>query len=300
MANFILTNDNIFYNKLTGDIKAFDNYGEDLKRFAVIVQGGHCGKGYFIPVILTVTAQTKEIAIEIAKNIGKIKKRQGAILAATEVNKPQFLALEHISARDEYFQLSNTAFLSDLHERRVVIESTAKFVETEYEGKNNKITKDEIRTADQYDDKYVLQRYFAPTYYGDKLVYNNHYNQNQVKQIILDYIEQNTFEIGVKNNDLDLLALYYQIFGENNKYNVDYNEGILSYTDEYGEKIEAIATEKLIPFLESSKAEFEKLKLKKSSEMEPIASVKTLSSKDKFNKRFQKYQNMKSKSNPNM
>lgn len=291
MANFVLTDDNLFYNKRTGEIKSFDN-AEDNKHFVFIVQGGHCGNGYFIPVPLTINAKSKEIATEIAKNIAKIKKRPGAILASIEVSKPEFLAVERIQNYDDYFTTKNVECLEDIYERRVVIPSSAKFAEREYEGKSKRIDRYDIRTANDYNEKYVLQRYFAPVCYGNNLVYHTHYNQMQVKEILLHYIEQNTFEYGVKKQDAYLLALYYEIFGENNKYDVKYSDGYLTYKDEYNEEAYIEVTNKLLPFLESSKQRFENERqiIGANDEVDHPATIE--SSKEKFNKRFKKYQQL--------
>ena len=98
--------------------------------------------------------------------------------------------------------------------------------------------------------------------------------------------------------DANLLSLYYEIFGENNKYNVDYNNGFLTYTDEFGEKAELEAPNKLIQFLEDAKSEFETLKQNKTSQAALTTEITIPSSREKFNKRYQKYQEMIEHSQP--
>ncbi len=47
--------------------------GEDDKFFGVVAMCGHCGYGYFIPILFSVKAKDLKSAVEYAKNFPRVK-----------------------------------------------------------------------------------------------------------------------------------------------------------------------------------------------------------------------------------
>lgn len=273
-------------NTRTGEIKNVKTSSQD-KSYAVVLKCGHCGTGYFIPVIFTITASSSEMAVEIAKKLGRVKKTaKNMVLGITMVDRKTYLALEHINDCDPYFY-TVAENVPDLHERRVAMEGLVDFREYDTPRRNtNKIPKSSIKTADQYEDKYVLQRYFAPVRYGEKLVYRK---KVDMKKLIDEYLYYNTIELGIKRQKVNALSFYYQIYGENNELGISYTNGVISYKNKDGDIRGLAVPEGMTRYLDESKKEFETQSQEQPPVAEEAAKVKKPSATEKFMKRYETY-----------
>ena len=285
MSDFGILDENIILNTRTGELKNVD-LSNSTDSYAVILKCGHCGKGYFIPLLFTITANSPEMAVEIATKLGKVKKSaKSVVLGVEKIDQKTYLALEHINDCDPYFY-TTTDGVFDLYERRVAMEGLVDFEESDIPKRNTKIPKSVIKTADKYDDKYVLQRYFAPVRYGEKLVFPKKAN---MKQLIDEYLYYNTIELGFKRRKVNALSFYYQIYGENNNLGIKYNNGVVSFKDLNSDKIHYIEVpENMKKHLDQAKEQFEEEK-KKQSQSKPHKDIKIPSATEKFQKRYAKY-----------
>lgn len=293
MADFTIKDD-LMYDTKTGSafLNIHNENGKEL--FAVVVMGGHCGNGYFIPHMLNIAAACEEDAINSAMKAGRVKKNaKNKILACSKINHIEFRAIEHINDCDPYhYAEDNRTNISDLEERRIVVEGAKDWRDVEGGKKfKRKVSIDEIKTADMYDDKYVLQRYFAPYMYGDKLVYPRKVN---FRDMLDEFLYYNTIEIGIKRGKIHALSYYYQLYGENNNLNIKYGDGVLSYTNQFGEEVEVVVSDFMKEHLDKAKQQFVQIKQEENVELKKI---KMMTQREKHFKRYEKYMALKNKMN---
>ena len=223
------------------------------RHYAYLVKGGHCGSGYFIPMLLAVSTRNKDLMTDLLRNSAKVKKSNKLnIINMKEITKAQFKAIKKINEYDEYMTTNDVATVDDLYERRVIL---PEFVDGRYidENNNRKIKENfDLRTVDEYDEKYVLQRYCAPILQGNKLVVKHYIDMNAMLD---EFFYYNTLEYGIKREDRELLALYYEMYGKNNNLGIEYSKGDLWFLDEEGNKKRVLAPNKAIPYLERIKNE---------------------------------------------
>ena len=161
---------NILYDTQTGSAVIYEDK-EKIEHYAILARAGHCGKGYYIPQLLPITASNPELAIEIARKRGKIKSsRSGAIIDVMKVSELEKNFILYINDCDKYIHISHhTKEICDsIMERRIAMEEAVDFRNS---GNRNRIQACTVKTADKYSNVHVLQRYLAPSYYGDKLIY---------------------------------------------------------------------------------------------------------------------------------
>ena len=127
---------------------------------------------------------------------------------------------------DDYLKSDYMDDVEDLYDRRVIMEEAVMDLKNYGEDKReNNLEKMDVRTCDEYDDKYVLQRYLAPYYIGKdnkKLVFPRNVNMNQ---LLDEYFYYNTLELGIKQGKVNALSMYYQIYGEENSLGIQYKNG---------------------------------------------------------------------------
>lgn len=252
------------------------------KYFAVIVMCGHCGNGYFIPAIFTTGDQlTLNSAIEKVKQMPKVKRDvSGVVLDAFEITASERFFIERINDKDAYITSKATKDDHIVAERRIPVRSTQE------RGKQVEFY-DSINTRDKISPEHVVERFCAPVYQGDKLVYPNKINR---KELLHEFFKQNTIRLGFERPCSFYPALYYQMYGENNDLGISLSDdGVLSYEylgQRYSFKLSEGMTEKIHEGLESKEE-------KKDPQVLFDASVKTddksrPSQIDKFNRRFNK------------
>jgi hypothetical protein len=182
-------------------------------------------------------------------------------------------------------------------ERRIAMEEAVDFRNS---GNRNKIQACSVKTADKYSNVHVMQRYLAPSFYGDKLIYPKSIN---FKDMLEEFFYYATLQIGLFRKRAVPLSFYYQLYGDKNKLGIKYGNGYLFFKDGT-QTVRLEAPEKSIPYLEESKQKFEQERLaqeaenKKQLEEEERIAKNQKSATQKFNERFAKYQKIKNSKLP--
>lgn len=266
-------------------------YGsDDDKCYAVVVKCGHCGEGYFIPIMMTAKCKDIESAIEYVKATPRLQRsRKDVVLAAFEITPLERFFIESINDHDSY--LRGYFSKDDFEIVNARIFHGRKF---SYKGKDkDRDGFDEIKTADMFDNFHVLQRAFAPRYFGEKLVYPTRVNRDE---LLHEYFKQATIRFGIKRGDAFFPSLYYQMYGNGNDLGIKYvNSGYLTYRND-GKIVTAEITEKLFSAIKEKldDANISSSKTKAKLEVdEQQSEIKRVSQVDKFNKRFEKYMKLK-------
>ena len=209
-----------------GAIEAYRE-GPNDKNYAVITRCGHCGNGYFIPIMFGIVAKDLQTAIEVAKIKPRVKRLStNAILDAFEVTFVQRLFIDAVNSRDAYLRNNVVPDEDYLHSRRLANPKPSIY-------KSRQEREDVIdvhmiidRTADEYAERDVLQRFFAPIKQGDKFVYRNRVNH---QELLDEFFYQNAIKYGILKDMPYFLILYYQIYGEGNPLNITYKNDALEY-----------------------------------------------------------------------
>ena len=275
-------------------------HSDDNKNFAVIVKCGHCGRGYFIPIMFSIYCKDIYTAIERIKAIPRVKHDQkDVVIDAFEITQTERYLIKAINDHDPYLKGYFDKDSPELHDRRLLLE--ARLLDTLKE--NRELSEEElirmIKTADSFDESKVLQRYYAPVYQGGDVFYPKRINRAQMLE---DYFTQSTIRLGIKKADNYFLTNYYQIYGKNNKLGLVFNNGWFTFKGKDGKLhsivIEDVYLEKLF---ESGVFERDKqLELEQAREIELENETKTKkpSAIDKFNKRMSKYRSKQEESKP--
>ena len=292
MTKFKLT-DGIFYDTRTGTAQIVSDPNSPTELYAILVQSGHCGKGYYMPQLMSVEAYNKEMAIEIARNSGRIKSsRKNAVLAVTKISPLERYTINYINSCDPYYtSVKNSESIPYVQEGRIAMQAAVDYTNT---GNPGSIPLDAVKTADKYSEKHVFQRLLAPSFYGSKLIYPRTIN---LRAALDEYFYQSTIEYGLKQRRGALIGFYYQLYGINNRLGINYSNGQLNFT--YGDTtIYVPAPTEAIPHLEEYKAKFEEEERIKAAEeerrkeREQTHPFKQKSAIERFRERSQKHKKM--------
>ena len=92
-----------------------------------------------------------------------------------------------------------------------------------------------VKTAEEYDEDCVVERFCAPRWQGEKLVYPQNIN---MREMLDEFFKQKVRIYGCDGGFLTLMCLYYEIYGVNNALGIKYNSqhGILGYINSNGDK----------------------------------------------------------------
>ena len=238
-----------------------------IKQFIVVARGGHCGDGYFVPVVLPIWGKNLEHAEEMALEIPRIKHDQkGAIICAEERTGLETYLAKFIMDRDPYFT-SKDVGPSKLDDIKVVspLRVDAMYKEL-YDGRIPRIVRENknfyVKTADQFEKRYVLQRHTAPKLIDGKLVFPKRINMDKllveyftqkVKELVVDTFDASKFgdNVVVAHGDIpvsenvykkfdmgdgcapcsnfdeyfsmnQILLIYFRLFGRNNPLGIRY------------------------------------------------------------------------------
>lgn len=293
MSKFTV-HDDFVINTRTGVANSI-NHNCD-KTFGVVVMCGHCDINYFIPILYSLKCENKESAIAMAKGLGRVKcGHPNCILAVGEINEYEHVLIRFFNARDKY--LSSCASDEEIKRRRVVLPDHIDDY-SNYKENSKNIPKYLVKTAEKYGEKWVLQRFFAPTRVGENLVYPKRVN---FKELLDEYFYQMTKLFGKQLQKTTPLAYYYQLYGINNPLNIRYDNGMFTFENNEGESIELPAHEIMIPYLDEAKERFLKeMKEQEEKEQEklPEKPVTIPSARQRFQDKFKKYQDIKDKNKP--
>ena len=237
------------------------------KLYAVIVRCGHCGDGYFIPLMMISRGKDIHAAIESAKITPKVQRhKKDCVLGAFEITHVERAFIEYINDHDPYMRGYGTKKDDVIQERRVYSFQDAYTDNKRY---NENLDGRSIRTEDEYHPFYVLERYFAPKRHGNSIMPASRKIDRDA--LIREYMYQNTIRYGIKKGNSYLLALYYQQFGENNDLGLEYHNGYITYVKD-GKKYTKELRPKTAVYLDEM-IENEKLKKEKESVEERIFNV---------------------------
>lgn len=293
MDNSSMINSNLYYVEKKGSVLFYGRDESNSKYYAIAVKCGHCGSGYFVPIILPICARDMDNAIEIAKNTGRVKRDlKDCVLGAIEIDWIEYCLLEMYNNNDYYITARNhrDVYTSHVENRRILGKETLE-LGPKYFKNNSNIIRDEydVKTADMFRPDQVLQRYFAPIYYGKKLVYPKHVN---MRNLLEDYHYYSTKKLGMGKKKAVILSLYLEMYGEDNALGIGYSNGKMNFVNESGEFKEvelnprsAVLVEK---FLSEHKKDENLIVEGISSEETEDTIYKSLTPIEKFKKRLEK------------
>ena len=223
---------NYSYNKDGGIVRVLHSVGEPDKYFGVIAKCGHCGDGYFIPIVFEVKARDIEAAKEIALNFPRVKKNvKGTIIDAFEISENEYCFIHEVNKMHESYLNShyngyNNENSDQIRDRRIAINleesNLPNYIRRQCD---NRI----IRTKDDYDKLWnMFERNFAPIKVGDKYVYPNFNRQKAMR----DYYYSSTLRFGINNSNTYLMVLYHRLFGDNNEIGIKVEDEYVQYIKE--------------------------------------------------------------------
>ena len=265
---------------------------ENAKEYAVIVKCGHCGDGYYIPVMFSISAPDIDTAIQCVKTYPKVKRdKKDAVLGAFQITPFESMFIKTLNDRDPYIRAFSTKDDSEVIDRR--IKNFNPYCNKERRKQESVDEVDvKMKTADEYQDKYALERFFAPRQFGSNIFIPTRFNK---EELLHEFFKQGTLRYGVKRSNPFFLSMYYQIYGKNNDLGIEYCNGYFHYTNE-GKKWTCEIPDEYLEKLKKSIKELEekeKLERKVQEINDDIRlagrMAEKLSSVDKFNERFKKY-----------
>ena len=253
-------------------IKILDNDAERNKCYAVIVKCGHCGDGFYIPIMFTTRAKNVQNAIEDIKMTPRVKREKSdCILDAFEITELEKFTIDAVNDHDDYLKGFVEKDTWKMDDRRIatVFSDDA-----------------EIRTADQYHYYDVLARVFAPRYVGSELIVPSRINR---KELIQEFMKVAAIRYGIKRDDPFFPMLYYMECGEDNDLGIKFDGKTLSYNFKNENFIYSL-DEKILKY-------FDRFGMKTSVKKEEYFSgkyedVKIPSPMEKFKARMDKFKKM--------
>lgn len=262
---------------------------ENDKRFAVIVRCGHCGDGYFIPIMFTVRCKDIYTAIETIKTNPRVQRnKKDVILAAFEITAHEQFFIEAINDHDPYLRGIHRKDNDQILDRRVYSFNDKHSINSAY---NKRLDERIIKTADEYRPYYVLERTFAPRRQGDKIEpATTRINKDE---LLKEFFKCSCIRYSIKQGNPFMLCLYYQEYGRNNDLGISYESGYLHFYSD-GKKRTLEVPDEMCLIMDAVIAE-EKKQEKQQKEQEDYWSSKgntRVSSVDKFNNRLRKHYQM--------
>lgn len=201
----------------TGDKASKFREDGNNKYFAVIARCGHSGEGYFIPIMFAVYAKDLNSAIELTKTYARVRThKKDAIIDAFEISEKEANFINIVNEVDPFLNGYATEEDKITESRKVAHEPKTDYELRAYRDLEQKIIYN-IKTADQYFNDFVLERYLAPIKDGDRYIYPKTINR---KALMRDYFNEKTYRLGIIKSRAHFLAYYYEIFGIDNDLNI--------------------------------------------------------------------------------
>ena len=289
----------------------YDEYGTPLrqyqsisgdKSYAVIAACGHCGDGFYIPIIFPRFCQDKQAAVDSVRAIPRVKRdKKDFVLDVFEITDIESMFLNCINDRDPYLKGFFTKDDKELQDRRIVRRDVLDELLKDNPKANLRelLTDYRIKTADEFYGNQVLQRFFAPIIQGERVVFVNNVNR---EELLEEYYKQCCIRFGLKKNNVAIISLYYQIYGEENPLEIKYANGKFIYKDKWNKIFYYDIEEKYLTKMMDAgiidengpiiKPEVEEEMFYSSKPMQMVSAI------DKFNKRFKKFEEMKKAHQP--
>lgn len=292
MGRKLFKKNGYIYDEFGTPLKQYQSTSGD-KSYAVIATCGHCGDGYYIPIMFPRFCQNAEVAVDSVRAIPRVKRdKRDFVLDVFEITDIESMFINCINDRDPYLKGFFNKDDRELQDRRIV----RKDVLEELLKDNPKANVRElfsnygIKTAEEYYGNQVLQRFFAPRLQGDKVVFAHKVNREELKQ---EYFKQNCIRFGLKKNNVAIISLYYQIYGEENPLGIKYKNGKFVYKDRWNKVFYYDIEEKYLSKMMEAGIVDEKGPIIPEPVIEEIVAetkpVQMVSAVEKFNRRFQKY-----------
>lgn len=257
-------------------------HSDNDKCYAVIAKCGHCGTGYFIPIMFTQKCKDIKTAIEATKATAMVKRdRKDCILDAFEITPLEKFCIDSINDHDEYLKGYLYRNTLEIEKRRVLGETMMSY----YISENTKRAF-QLRTAEEYDKFYVLEQYFAPYFQGGQMIFPRKVNR---EELVHDFIKSGCIRYGLLREKYFFVCLYYQLYGEDNDLKIIKHGNSLFYK-KFGKIIECKIPENIA---EQVNANIQAVKKKEEKPVNNYSSNKPIQRKsqiDKFNERMKKHQ----------
>ena len=268
------------------------------KNYAVILKCGHCGAGYFIPIMFTVASKDIQSAVKSAKLLGRVQRdRSDCVLGAFEITPHERTFIESINDRDPYLRGMIGKDDDQIVDRRVYHEIT----DSRDSGKDHRNWSG-IKTAEDYNPYYALERIFAPRYERGRWVTPNRVNKDE---ILDEFFLQNTLRFGIRKGQSYVLALYYQEYGKDNILGVEYDNGYIHFQSDGKKRTVAVSDnqeKRMKAFITKENEALQKKKLEEESlrgqTQDELSASKAPSRIDRFNARFNKTMQMGQSTKP--
>ena len=278
-------------------------HGENDKNFAVIVKCGHCGNGYYVPVLFSSYCKDVETAVERIKAMPRVKRDyKYAVIDAFEISEIESYLIKAINANDDYLTEYSREFDDYIQERRLPLNVRINRILYDNPNTTDDELKNFIATADSFDEKYVLQRYFGPRIQGGKVTYLKKYDKNKMLE---EYFTQHVYELGIKNNNIHFLTMYYINYGQNNQLGLYYYNNRFYYQDVDGNVFDYVIDENNLRWIMESGVLtrdklIEKCNLEEKEKTEFFSGreIKRETASDKFKRRMAKYNKNNSSNAP--
>lgn len=258
-------------------------YSADSKNYAVIAKSGHCGRGYYMPVIFYQYCKDAQTAIELIKANPRIQRHQkDVILGVFELSKMERIFLGAINENDRYLTDNIDESTEEIRERRIAYPEREEY--DPRAKRRRKYNEKAIRTADEYSDEWPVSKYFAPRQVGDKLLYPTKVNKDE---LLANLFTQSCIKYGIKGGNVAFLTYYWQMYGDDNPLGVTYYKGHMFYRNKFGNYEGMPISEVLMQKMQESGAFDVQENVEEQQEIiEPKTTKKSVL--DRFNRRLQK------------
>ena len=208
MPAFITIRDNVIIDERSGAKTEIRN--ENDKYYATVLKCGHCHSPlYFLPIIFVIVAKDAKSAVYIAKKMPRVKRdHKDFIVDVCEISKQEAVLIKLCNENDPFIKTESkkTDNIENTLKRRIIEPNSIQQV-------------DKVKTADEYDQEDIVERYCAPVLIGDSLKYPRKLNMNQ---LIQEFLTNRVQKYGCDKHFISMVALYYQIYGKDNALNIHY------------------------------------------------------------------------------
>lgn len=258
-------------------------HSDNDKCYAVIAECGHCRKEYRIIIMFTQKCKDLKTAIEMTKSTPMVRRdKKNCIIDAFEITPFEKFCIDAINDHDEYLRGYLLKDTEEMLERRVLCEEMLPRVNDDA-GRYL-----QVKTAEQYNKNYVLERYFSPFYQGEKLVFPQKVNR---KDLVHDFIQRGCIRYGMLRNHYYFLALYYQLYGEDNDLRIE-KRGNYFYYKKYDEIVACEIPENMLHQIETKMQVMPKEEKQPTDEFVSARPIERKSQTEKFYERMKKHQEM--------
>lgn len=277
MANKNIRDGNFLRNNKGGVYYSLGSDEDEKKCYAVIVKCGHCGDGYYIPIMFTTKSNNVHTAIEDIKMTPRVKReKQDCVLDAFEISELEKFIIDAVNDHDDYLKGYVEKDSWRMEDRRI-----ASFMSEDAD----------VKTADEYHYYDVLARAFAPRRVGSELIVPTRINR---KELLQEFFRCAAIRYGYKREDPFFPMLYYMQYGEENDMGIKFENNTLSY-DFKNESFSYPIKENVLKYFERFGVN-ESEKKKEEYYSGKFEDSKAPSAIDKFNARMNRFKKIQAES----